>query len=202
VTEVRTFAGWDSFAHARTALDQQFPTTDVDWLGDIYAFAVDRHGDQTRPAGEPYARHLLEVVDVLVNGVETTDLALLAAGILHDTVEDTDTTSTELIQRFGTETADLVGWVTQPVESGSRSAYLARLEAAPPRALTLKLADRLSNVQRLDAHPRPAKQRSYYRETVAHIVPLSTGHPFFEPWYQSWRQTFAHLAEPPAETIE
>jgi hypothetical protein len=64
------------------------------------------------------------------------------------------------------------------------------------------LADRASNVQRLHTHPRPAKQRSYYRETVAHIVPLSIGHPFFEPWYEDWQQTFAHLADPSPATDE
>jgi GTP pyrophosphokinase len=193
---VRVFDGWPDFAAARAELANRLPVINLDWLAQVYEFAGERHAGQTRPAGEPYARHLLEVVDVLVNGVGVTDRVLLAAGMLHDTVEDTDTALDEVAERFGADVADLVDWVTQPAEAGSRAGYLTHLRDAPPEVVTLKLSDRASNVQRLDTHPRPAKQRSYYRETVAHMVPLSAGHPFFEPWFEKWQATFAHLAAP------
>jgi (p)ppGpp synthase/HD superfamily hydrolase len=75
-----------------------------------------------------------------------------------------------------------------------RAAYLARLRSAPDDALLVKLADRLSNVQRLDTHPRPEKRRSYYQETVRSIVPLAQSHPWFRQWYAAWRDAFGHLA--------
>lgn len=163
-------------------------------------FAEGWHGDQTRPAGEPYVEHLLEVVCVLVEGVGTTDIDVLRAAVLHDVVEDTDCSLSDVRERYGDRVAELVDWVTKPAPSAgqtradARSAYLARLHGAPSEALLVKLADRLSNVQRLDTHPRPEKQRSYYRETVHSIMPLAQSHPWFRDWYATWRNTFARLS--------
>ena len=154
-------------------------------------FATRAHGDQRRPAGEPYLEHLLETVDVLVNGPGVTDPDVLVAGVLHDVVEDTAVTLDEVREAFGPRVAVLVGWVTKP--DGPRLGYLASLADAPDDALLVKLADRLSNVQRLDTHPRPAKRASYYAETVEHLVPLAARHPWYERWYATWCVEFAHL---------
>jgi guanosine-3',5'-bis(diphosphate) 3'-pyrophosphohydrolase len=160
-------------------------------LDEAVTFATHWHGDQVRPAGEPYIEHLLEAVAVLVNGAGVTDTEILQAAVLHDVVEDTDCTLDEVRAQFGDRVATLVDWVTK---SGSRQEYLARLKTAPADALLVKLADRLSNVQRLNTHPRPEKQRSYYQETVASIVPLAQTHPWFGTWYSTWQQEFSHLA--------
>lgn len=160
-------------------------------MDEAVEFAVRWHGDQRRPAGEPYVEHLLEVVTVLVDGVGVTDVDVLRAGVLHDVVEDTECELGEVRERFGARVAELVGWVTK---GDDREAYLARLKDAPEDALTIKLADRLSNVQRLGTHPRAAKQQSYYRETVRTIVPLAQAFPWFEEWYARWREEFRHLA--------
>jgi (p)ppGpp synthase/HD superfamily hydrolase len=93
-------------------------------------------------------------------------------------------------ERFGDRVAELVGWVTK---SGDRAEYLARLRDAPDAAIAVKLADRLSNVQRLRTHPRPEKRASYYRETVATIVPLAAGRPWFQQWYSEWQAGHADL---------
>ncbi|WP_063784106.1 HD domain-containing protein [Streptomyces sp. SBT349] len=191
-------AGWPSLRQrwARRVADQ-----DLELLDDAVAFAVRWHGDQTRPAGEPYVEHLLEAVCVLVEAVGTTDIDVLRAAVLHDVVEDTECSSEDVRERFGDRVAVLVDWVTKPAPSEgrtraeARAAYLARLRHAPDDALLVKLADRLSNVQRLDTHPRPEKRRSYYRETVRAIVPLAQSHPWFREWYAVWREAFAHLAD-------
>lgn len=160
-------------------------------LDEAVAFATRWHGDQRRPAGEPYVEHLLEALAVLMDGVGVTDLDVLRAAVLHDVVEDTDCTLDEVRARFGSRTAELVDWVTKDAD---REAYLLRLRDAPTDALMVKLADRLSNVQRLDTHPREAKQRTYYAETVRSIVPLAQAHPWFREWYATWQHTFARLA--------
>lgn len=160
-------------------------------LDDAVAFATHWHGDQLRPAGEPYVEHLLEAVAVLVNGVGVTDTDVLRAAVLHDVVEDTDCTLDQVRERFGDRVATLVNWVTK---GDSRAEYLASLQHAPADALLVKLADRASNVQRLDTHPRPEKQRSYYQETVRSIVPLAQRHPWFREWYAAWQLKFGHLA--------
>ena len=165
-----------------------------DWpagLDDAIAFATHRHADQRRPAGEPYVEHLKEATAFLAYGAGVTEPALLRAAVLHDVVEDTDCTLAEIRAAFGDEVATLVDWVTK---GDDRAAYLERLRSAPVDALLVKLADRASNVQRLDTHPRPEKQRTYYAETVRTIVPLSAAHPWFADWYATWQREFAHLA--------
>ena len=158
------------------------------------------HGTQLRPTGVPYLEHLLEALEVLVHGAEVDDRAVLAAVLLHDTVEDTDATITDLEREFGPWVAELVDWVTKPDVAGAsrtakraaKAAYLRRLREAPPEAIAVKLADRASNVQRLDQMP-PDFQRRYYAETVTYILPLAAGVAFFEEWYEQWRREFGHL---------
>ncbi|OHV41054.1 MULTISPECIES: HD domain-containing protein [Pseudofrankia] len=190
-------AGWPS---VRGRLARRVAEQDLASLDDAVAFAVRWHADQTRPAGEPYVEHLLEVVCVLVEAIGTTDIDVLRAAVLHDVVEDTECSLEAVRAGFGDRVAGLVDWVTKPAPSEGqtreevRAAYLTRLLSAPDDALLVKLADRLSNVQRLDTHPRPEKRRSYYQETVRSVVPLAQSHPWFRQWYAAWSDAFGHLA--------
>ncbi|CAM3334545.1 HD domain-containing protein [Kibdelosporangium persicum] len=189
VHPLETFEAKDGWPALRQRLNGRVP--DLHLLDEAVEFAVRWHGDQTRPAGEPYVEHLLEVVTVLAEGVGVTDIDVLRAGVLHDVVEDTDCDLETVRAQFGDRVAELVNWVTKGED---REAYLENLKNAPKDALTVKLADRLSNVQRLNTHPKPAKQQKYYLETVRTIVPLSQGFPWFEEWYAKWRNEFSHLA--------
>ncbi|GAB3238665.1 HD domain-containing protein [Kineosporia babensis] len=197
---MRTFDGWPDWPSAHTALSSELDAPALNRLGEIYVFAAERHAGQTRPAGEPYVDHLLQVVDVLVNGPGLTDTDLLAAALLHDVVEDTPTEITEVSDRFGTAVGELVNWVTQPPrplqqsKSEARAAYLNHLSQAPDRVLALKLSDRITNVQQLHTHPRPEKQASYYRETIEYIVPLAAQLPWYRTWFIAWKNEFGYLA--------
>ncbi|GAA2345646.1 HD domain-containing protein [Dactylosporangium salmoneum] len=186
----RTFDGSAGWPALRERLAARLDPGTLAALDEAVAFAVERHGDQRRPAGEPYVEHLLEALEVLAEGVGERDPDTLRAAVLHDVVEDTPTTLEEVRARFGDRVAELVGWVTKGED---REAYLAALPGAPDAAIAVKLADRLSNVQRLRTHPRPAKRASYYRETVATIVPLAAGRPWFEDWYRAWAAEHADL---------
>jgi GTP pyrophosphokinase len=186
------YESWRTWDDVRAAVDGAVAPAALGRLEDAFAFAVARHGDQVRPAGEPYAEHLLEVLEILVAGAGVRDEPTLLAAVLHDVVEDTDCTLAEVRARFGDEVAELVDWLTKPAD-GTRGDYLARLARAPAAALDVKLADRLSNVQRLDTHPRPDKRRAYYRETVESILPLAAGRPWFAARFGAWRQAFRHL---------
>lgn len=134
-------------------------------------------------------------------GHRATDVDILRAAILHDVVADTAATLDQIRERFGDRVATLVDWVTKPParegegRAYARSAYLERLRGAPDDSILVKLADRLSNVQRLDTHPRPKKRADYYRETVRSIVPLAQRHPWFRDWYGRWRVEFRWLGE-------
>ncbi|WP_433215102.1 HD domain-containing protein [Dactylosporangium sp. CS-047395] len=177
----------------RARFGERLEESTLDKLDVAVAFAVERHGEQRRPAGEPYVEHLLEALEVLVDAIGVRDADTLRAAVLHDVVEDTDTTIDEVRARFGERVAELVGWVTK---SEDRQLYLQSLRNAPDAALAVKLADRLSNVQRLRTHPRPEKRASYYRETVATIVPLAAGRGWFEEWYRDWQEEHADLSSP------
>ena len=197
---MRVFDRWATWPQAEAGLAGRVPSEDLRRLAEAFAFARACHGDQVRPTGEPYERHLLEAVEVLAEGAGVLDRDVLTAALLHDVVEDTACTLDQVRDRFGPQVAELVDWVTrtEPPDGGDqaegRLAYLRRLASAPPEAVLVKLADRLSNVQRLDRHPRPEKRRSYYRETVDWILPLAAGVPFFSEQFGRWRERFAELA--------
>jgi guanosine-3',5'-bis(diphosphate) 3'-pyrophosphohydrolase len=209
---VRVFDHWTTWPQAEAALADQVPPEDLTVLREAHAFAMACHGDQLRPTGDPYERHLLETVEVLAEGAGVLERDLLVAALLHDVVEDTACSLDQVRDRFGPRVAELVDWVTKtdaPDGRGSgglepsppdnwdpeaaRVGYLRRLAAAPREAVLVKLADRLSNVQRLDRHPRPEKRRSYYRETVEWILPLAAGVPFFHEQYARWASRYAEL---------
>ena len=199
---MKVFDHWANWPQAEAGLAGRVPAEDLAVLAEAFAFAKACHGDQLRPTGDPYQRHRLEAVEVLVEEAGITDRDLLVAALLHDVVEDTACTLDRVRDRFGPHVAVLVDWVTKtdPPEGGgeegkeaARLAYLRRLGGAPREAVLVKLADRLSNVQRLDRHPRPEKRRSYYRETVEWILPLAAGVPFFHEQFARWASRYAEL---------
>lgn len=211
---VEIFVSWRTWEQARPALaaltasagpgtlDPGLATTlDLTALDRAADAAVRWHGAQLRPTGVPYLEHLLEALEVLVRGAGVTDTDVLAAALLHDVVEDTPATIGEVEAEFGPVVAELVDWVTKaPVDGMGRSAkraakaaYLRRLREAPRKAIIVKLADRVSNVQRLDQMPADF-QRRYYAETVTYILPLAETEPWFAGWFGRWRGRFAHLS--------
>jgi len=162
-------------------------------------FAIRCHGDQRRPTGTPYLEHLLEALEVLVRGAGVTDPDVLCAAVLHDVVEDTPCTLDDVRLGFGDRVADLVGWVTKPEpEEGTdrkaaKEAYLKGLQNAPDDAIAVKLADRASNVQTLRNLSLP-RQREYYEQTVAYIMPLTESRGWWAAWYASWQREHRDLA--------
>ncbi|UBU11821.1 HD domain-containing protein [Nonomuraea gerenzanensis] len=182
---MQIFTSWPSWAHAEGPLSRALPAPTVASLRDAFVFARRMHGLQQRPTGRPYVEHLLEALEVAVSGAGLSEREVLVAIVLHDVLEDTPCTEGEIARRFGPEVAALVRWVSKPV-GGSKADYLAALLKAPPRAVLVKLSDRVSNVQEL--HRMTWRfQRRYYLETVAHIMPLAGAHPWFAEWFTEWR---------------
>jgi GTP pyrophosphokinase len=198
---MKLFTGWHTWDEAEPGLRERLPAATVALLHRAVAFAVTYHGDQRRPTGTPYLEHLLEALEVLVRGAGVADPEVLTASVLHDVVEDTPCTPADIAAAFGSGVAELVSWVTIPQaapgqdKGAAKEAYLRRLRRAPRGAVLVKLADRASNVQTL-RNLAPAKQRSYYAQTVQHIVPLAATEPWFADWYADWQRDFADLGSP------
>jgi (p)ppGpp synthase/HD superfamily hydrolase len=198
---METFTAWHAWPDAAPGLSRRLPADVVADLARAVRFATDHHGDQRRKTGVPYLEHLLEALQILVEGAGVTRRDVLVAAVLHDVVEDTPCTLAGVRAAFGSRVAELVGWVTKPDPGpGEESAavmerYLRRLRDAPPDAILVKLADRMSNVQTLRNLP-PDRQRAYYAQTVTYIVPLTAREPWFAAWYADWQAELADLAEP------
>jgi GTP pyrophosphokinase len=199
---METFTGWHSWPDAEPGLIRRLPAESTAEIARAVEFATTHHGDQRRKTGAPYLEHLLEALQILVEGAGVTDPDVLVAAVLHDIVEDTLCTLADVAAEFGPRVAELVSWVTIP-DTGPgedrqavRRAHLGRLRDAPRDARLVKLADRMSNVQTL-RNLRIAEQRPYYEQTVAYVVPLAAGEPWFAAWYSSWQAEFSGLAGSP-----
>ncbi|RVX44120.1 HD domain-containing protein [Nonomuraea polychroma] len=190
------FTSWPSWRHAEVPLTRALPATTVDALREAFAFAGRWHGAQQRPTGRPYMEHLLEALEVAVAGAGIDDRDVLVAIVLHDVLEDTTCTEQEIARRFGDRVGELVRWVTKP-RGAAKGDYLGSLVKAPPQAVLVKLADRVSNVQELQRMSWRF-QRRYYMETVASIMPLAGAHPWFAQWYAEWRRHWRRVERWPA----
>jgi len=123
-------------------------------------FAADRHRDQRRRDvdSSPYINHPIEVAETLARVGGISDLAVLQAAILHDTIEDTETTAEELEQVFGAEVRDLVEEVTDDTSLPKQARKQRQIEHAThltSRAKMIKLADKTCNTRDI-AHAPPA----------------------------------------------
>jgi (p)ppGpp synthase/HD superfamily hydrolase len=121
-------------------------------------FAAERHRDQRRKGAdaEPYVNHLIEVAALLSRSDHGEDAVLIAAGFLHDTIEDTGTKLDELTERFGTEVAAIVLEVTDDKRLSTAARKQLQIEQVTRkshRAQLLTIADKTANVGSLSRSP-------------------------------------------------
>ena len=152
---------------------------DLELLQRAYVFAAQAHDGQTRLSGEPYLSHPLSVAYALAE--MQLDEPTVAAGLLHDTVEDTDTSVDEIEELFGEEVADIVDGVTkislmtfesQAERQAENIRKMILAMAQDIRVIMVKLADRLHNMRTLD-YMKPLKQRLVAQETLDIYAPLA-----------------------------
>ncbi len=152
---------------------------DVNQLKNAYEFGQGAHSGQFRKSGEPYISHPLAVARIL--GQLRLDAPTLTAALLHDVVEDTHISKAEISERFGQPVAELVDGVskldkiefqTQAEAQAENFRKMLLAMARDVRVILIKLADRLHNMQTLEAM-RPEKQRSIARETLEIYAPIA-----------------------------
>ena len=155
------------------------PTEDVSLIRKAWEFCVQHHAGQMRASGEPYIIHPLEVAEVLAE--MKMDATAIAAGLLHDSVEDTPATNEEIAAGFGDQVAHIVEGVTkidkiQFANREDRQAENVRkmllAMVSDIRVVLIKLADRLHNMRTLE-HLKPDRQEAIARETQEIYAPLA-----------------------------
>jgi len=152
---------------------------DVSLIRKAWEFCVQHHAGQMRASGEPYIIHPLEVAEVLAE--MKLDATAIAAGLLHDSVEDTPATNEEIAAEFGDQVAHIVEGVTkidkiQFANREDRQAENVRkmllAMVSDVRVVLIKLADRLHNMRTLE-HLKPDRQEAIARETQDIYAPLA-----------------------------
>ena len=155
------------------------PEANEDALNKAYVFAMKKHTGQFRTSGDPYYSHPIEVAGILTKF--RLDCASIIAGLLHDTVEDTDTTIEEVRSLFGDQVATLVDGLTKLATIEQKSGNLKQAEnfrklllamSDDIRVLLIKLADRLHNMRTLHYCPEDKRAR-IAKETLDIYAPLA-----------------------------
>lgn len=152
---------------------------DTDIVVNAYNYANKKHEGQYRRSGEAYIMHPIEVALILAN--LQLDVATIAAGLMHDVVEDTDTTYSQMVELFGEEIATLVEGVTKLTNlnyenkeknhtENLRKMFMAM--AKDIRVVLIKLADRLHNARTFKYMP-PSKAYTKSKETLEIFAPIA-----------------------------
>ncbi len=161
------------------AVQEYYPEVDVSPIMKAYVFSANVHAGQVRRSGEPYLSHPLSVASLMAE--MHLDVASICAALLHDAVEDSNTTLEDVAKLLGPEVAELVDGVTKIslIASGSKKASQAEsfrkmilAMAKDIRVLLLKLADRLHNMRTLGFMPED-KQKSIAQETLDIYAPMA-----------------------------
>lgn len=172
-----------NFAKLLKQLRKNFPQADLEIVRKAYRRANTAHHGQMRLSGEPYVMHSIKVAQILA--LLGLDPVTCAAGLLHDVIEDTETTRESLAAEFGEEIATLVDGVTKisglsfPNPAATREITQAQnirkmlvATARDVRVILIKLADRLHNMRTIEFLP-PEKRQRISRETLDIHAPLA-----------------------------
>src|ERR1700728_4793762 len=148
------------FAVLLATVSKNRPTDDLGIIRRAWDFCVQHHSGQFRASGEPYVLHPLEVAQVLAE--MKLDSTAIAAGLLHDAVEDTPVTTEHITEQFGEQVAHIVEGVTKidkiqfPTREDRQAENVRKMLLAmvsDVRVVLIKMADRLHNMRTLQHLP-------------------------------------------------
>lgn len=167
------------------------------------AFAAGKHRNQRRKDADasPYINHPIALADVLANEGKVTDINVLCAAILHDTIEDTETTAAELESQFGRRITSIVLEVTDDKsleKSVRKQRQIEHAAHASREAKLVKLADKICNLRDILSAPPadwPAERKQAYFDWSAQVIANVRGiHPGLEATFDALYARMAELA--------
>ena len=174
---METFA--EHYQSMMDTIQRCMPGADLEIIDRAVEFAREKHKNQVRRDGSPYIIHPLAVAEIVAEMGLDTD-AILGA-LLHDCIEDTDTSHDDIARLFGTTTAELVEGVTKLTRANFSSTEQEQMEnlrkmfmamSKDIRVVLIKIADRLHNMRTMQ-YQSPAKQILKCRETMDIYAPLA-----------------------------
>jgi GTP diphosphokinase / guanosine-3',5'-bis(diphosphate) 3'-diphosphatase len=174
-----------------------FAHTDISLLLKALHFSAEKHRHQRRKdlLASPYINHPIKVAELLWREGGISDIAMIAAALLHDTLEDTETTAAELRHEFGEDIAALVAEVSDDKNLPTEERKRLQIQHAPhisTRAQQIKLADKICNViDVLHAPPHTwngVRRRQYLEWSSAVVVGLRGCNPSLESYYKKLLQ--------------
>ena len=169
----------EHYAALKDTVTRHMPAADMDLIDKAVAYANEKHQYQKRKDGSPYIIHPLAVAEIVVEMGLDVDAVL--AALLHDCIEDTDTSHEEIEKVFGATVAELVEGVTKLTRANFSSTEQAQMEnlrkmfmamSKDIRVVLIKIADRLHNMRTMQ-YQSPAKQIIKCRETMDIYAPLA-----------------------------
>lgn len=158
-------------------LIKKFDANDVERLMKAYRFADERHKGQVRADGSVYIIHPLRLANTLMNEWSEREADVVIAGLLHDVIEDTQTTIREVKDAFGDIVAKLVDGMTMWKGSESSEVYLQRILRGSEKLRLIKCADALDNLRSWHECPKSVavKFPRWWRQTKDYVVPIADG---------------------------
>ena len=167
------------FEGLKAQVSEYLPSDQVDRVAEAFVVANDAHSTQKRSSGEPYITHPVAVASLLAD--MRLDCETIMAALLHDVIEDTETSQEDLAEQFGSTVATLVEGVSKldklqfnSKEEAQAENYRKMIMAMVQdiRVVLIKLADRTHNMRTIE-HLRPDKRRRIARETLEIYAPLA-----------------------------
>jgi GTP pyrophosphokinase/guanosine-3',5'-bis(diphosphate) 3'-pyrophosphohydrolase len=167
------------FEGLKAQISEYLPSDQVDRVAEAFIVANEAHSTQKRSSGEPYITHPVAVASLLAD--MRLDCETIMAALLHDVIEDTETSQEDLAEQFGSTVATLVEGVSKldklqfnSKEEAQAENYRKMIMAMVQdiRVVLIKLADRTHNMRTIE-HLRPDKRRRIARETLEIYAPLA-----------------------------
>lgn len=167
------------FEGLKAQISEYLPSDQVDRVAEAFVVANEAHSTQKRSSGEPYITHPVAVASLLAD--MRLDCETIMAALLHDVIEDTETSQEDLAEQFGSTVASLVEGVSKldklqfnSKEEAQAENYRKMIMAMVQdiRVVLIKLADRTHNMRTIE-HLRPDKRRRIARETLEIYAPLA-----------------------------